>query len=405
MSRNAKGILSVFSCSVTVIFPGALMLAYPGVMAIYWQKLFHVGEAPIGNVLFFMWLPVGLFMFLVGQLLRRYGTRIINTIGSLICGLNILIMANPSDMVSVYLWAALHGLGTCSVYNTALTAAQQWFPHRKGLISGLVNTAFGLSAALMVPLLGYLARSMDYVSMHVVLSVAIMVVGLAAGQFVMPPKGEAFSTIKGQEQLDQNKPQPPEFTVIEALKTRSFWLIWITWALQGAAGMSMLTLTTAYGLYRGFSLESAALILMAFNMTNGGSRIVTGILSDVLGSARVMAVSFFAAGVAYLFMPHVHSLLGTVTLAAIMGFAFGTLIAVTAPMVVDCFGLSHFGAIFGIVWSAFGFVSGLIGPSLCGYLLDVSGGKFTVVFSYLGLCSLISAIIIRFVRPRQASRD
>jgi OFA family oxalate/formate antiporter-like MFS transporter len=244
---------------------------------------------------------------------------------------------------------------------------------------------------------------MDYENMHILFSVLTIIVGLTSGWFVRPPESAGSFTIQGREPLGEKKQGILQFTVIEALKTRNFWLIWITWAFQGAAGMAMLTLTTSYGLYRGFSLESAALILMAFNMTNGGSRLVTGMLSDVWGSSRVMSASFLAAGVAYFFMPHVHSLPATIILAAMTGFAFGTLIAVTAPIVVDCFGLSYFGAIFGIVWSAFGFVSGLIGPSLCGYLLDISGEGFTLVFSYLSLCSIISGIFIMFVRPSKAS--
>jgi len=67
---------------------------------------------------------------------------------------------------------------------------------------------------------------------------------------------------------------------------------------------------------------------------------------------------------------------------------------VSAPLVTDCFGLAHFGAIFGLVFTAYGFVSGLIGPSLSGYLLDVTRGNFNVVFSYLGLFCLVSSLLI-----------
>jgi len=67
-------------------------------------------------------------------------------------------------------------------------------------------------------------------------------------------------------------------TVQESLHTRSFWFLWITWALAGAAGVAMSLLSTAYGLSRGFGLESAILILTAFNLTNGTGRLVSGLL-------------------------------------------------------------------------------------------------------------------------------
>ena len=86
-------------------------------------------------------------------------------------------------------------------------------------------------------------------------------------------------------------------------------------------------------------------------------------------------------------------------LAAVIGFAFGTLFAVSAPLAVDCFGLAHFGAIFGLVFTAYGFLAGPLGPSLSGYLLDATGADFTIVFSYLGFFCLLASLSIRRVRP------
>ncbi len=48
--------------------------------------------------------------------------------------------------------------------------------------------------------------------------------------------------------------------------------------------------------------------------------------------------------------------------AAVVGFAFGTLFAVSAPLTTDCFGITHFGAISGLVFTVYGFVAGPLGP-------------------------------------------
>jgi len=42
---------------------------------------------------------------------------------------------------------------------------------------------------------------------------------------------------------------------------KSFWFLWLTWAFQGAAGIAMVTLSTAYGLSKGLAMESAVAIL------------------------------------------------------------------------------------------------------------------------------------------------
>lgn len=66
----------------------------------------------------------------------------------------------------------------------------------------------------------------------------------------------------------------------------------------------MTLLSTGYGLYRGYPLESAILILTAFNLTNGiGGRLISGYFSDKIGRNRVMRTAFLAAGLAYSLFP------------------------------------------------------------------------------------------------------
>jgi OFA family oxalate/formate antiporter-like MFS transporter len=114
-----------------------------------------------------------------------------------------------------------------------------------------------------------------------------------------------------------------------------------------------------------------------------------------------MSLAFLAAGLAYFAFPLTDDLVGSVILASVVGFAFGTLFSVSAPLVADCFGLEHFGAIFGLTFAAYGFVAGPIGPSLSGYLLDLTGDNFSPVFLYLGIFFMLAGLCIRQVVPPQ----
>lgn len=138
---------------------------------------------------------------------------------------------------------------------------------------------------------------------------------------------------------------------------------------------------------------------MAFNITNGSSRLVSGFLSDRVGRKRIMSSVFFLAGCAYVLFPHLDGLAVWAVLTAAVGFAFGTLFAVSAPFVSDCFGMAHFGSTFGLVFTAVGFFSGAPGSLLSGYLLDSSGGNYTLVFLYLGARMYISALLIQVAAP------
>jgi len=402
--RDNKGILAVIGSSMAIFWPGALIFGFPGVMAPYWMKTFHVGRGAIGNILFFVLAAVGVFMFFVGRWQEKYGIRRMITIGAIICGLSVLIIAYATNLYMLYLWAFLTGMSSAFILIPALTTVQRWYPARRGLVSGIVNFVFGFSAAIMSPLFRHMFESMGYIPMNLTVAPLALLTGIFAARFAEGPK--AIPLPQPPAAASGGKPMTPatigeSLTVRESLRTKSFWFLWLTWAFQGAAGIAMVTLSTVYGLSKGLTMESAVVILTAFNITNGGSRIIMGFLSDRVGRNLAMSLTFLASGAAYFLLPYSNTLLVLAFLAAVIGFAFGTLFAVSAPLATDCFGLKHFGAIFGLVFTAYGFVSGILGPSLSGYLLDLTRGNFLLVFTYLGFFCILSGIFIRWVTPPQ----
>lgn len=399
MNHKTRGVMAVAGSSAAIFWPGAFIFGYPGVMGPVWQKMFQVGKGPIGNTLFFVLAAVGLFMFFVGHWQERLGIRQMITIGAFLCGLNGFLIAYASTLPMLYLWAFLNGTASCFIYIPALTTVQRWFPEKKGLVSGIVNLAFGFSAAVMAPLFGHLLQTIGYVSMNIHLAWTALLVGLCASQLVEVPKDQAPPDANGADSRAEPIVAERSLTVKESVRTKAFWFLWLTWAFQGAAGIAMVTLSINFGLSKGLAVSWAVVILSAFNLTNGLSRLLMGFLSDKWERRGVMSITFLAAGCSYLILPHMNTFLSFILLSAVIGFAFGTLFAVSAPLVADCFGLKHFGAILGLVFTAYGFLSGLIGPSFSGYILDLSAGNYFIVFTYLGIFCLLSGFFIRRVVP------
>lgn len=400
MVDRRRAVCALVGCSVAIFWPGAFIFGFPGVMAPYWKETFHLGQEALGHIMFFVLAGVGTFMFLVGRWQEKLGIRAMIAIGGVTTGLDVLFIAFASNIFMVYLWAFIVGAASCFIYAPSLTTVQRWFPARRGMVVGIVNFIFGVSAAILSPVFAYLLGSMGYVTMTATLGIFALMVGVAAAPFTGPPE-------RGIEPTSDGLPRHPTallettrgLSVSQSIRTPSFWFLWLTWALQGAACISMVTLSTMYGLSKGYALESAVMILLAFNMASGFSRLAGGILSDLVGRNSIMSITFLAAGLAYLAMPRVEGLVWIAGLAVLIGFAFGTLVSVSAPLTVDCFGITHFGAILGLVFTAYGFVAGPLGPSLSGYILDSTQGNYPVVFWYLGSFCLISSVLIRFVRP------
>lgn len=404
MTNKQRKSLALASCVGAVTMPGALILGYPGVMAPYWQETFQMSKSDIGTVVFIMFAAVGVFGFLIGRMHGRYGVRPAMMLGGVICGLNLMVCAFAANSYFLYAWSFFNGVAVGAVWNAAITSVQHWFPERRGVAAGMVNLAFGGSAVVLVPLVAYLLSRLGYFWLHIYLGCFALAVGVVSALFAeIPQRVKELQTRPSSSQGAGFGGTVNSYTVKESLRSRNFWLLWLTYALQGAAGISMLTFATAFGLAQGYSLESSVLILFCFSVTNALSRIVTGYASDRMSRGLVMSLSFWAAGLAYLLLPCFSFLSTAIICASIIGFAFGTLLTVSVPLASDCFGLEHFGAIFGLIFTAFGFVSGAIGPILGGYILDHTNGNFTIIFIYLGLLCLLSGVFVRFVIPERRS--
>jgi len=395
MLKKDSSIGILLACACAIFWPGSFIFGFPGVLRQHWQQALQVGGGSVGSVVLFVLAGATCCMYLSGRLQEKVGPGKLAAVGALMSGGSTIWLSQSNNMLSVYLWAFLAGAASAFVYLPGLTAVQKWFPHRRGLVAGFFNMSFGLSAAVMSPVYTWMLSKWGYETMAIAAGSTALAIGLAASIFIRFPDSALKSPGSDVSQSAVNR------SVQEALKSREFWCLWLTWVFAGAAGASMLVLATGFGLAQGLSLAQAVFILTAFNLTNGTGRLISGYFSDRIGRSQTMAISFSCAGIAYVILPHLASFWMWIVLAAIIGYAFGTLFAVSGPLAGDCFGMAHFGAIFGLIFTAYGFVSGPLGPWLSGLILDATDGNYIVVFSYLGLMYLAAAGLILFVKPWQ----
>lgn len=398
MMAKSPRMLILIACACAIFWPGALIFGLPGVLRQYWQQSFDAGGGAVGGTIFFIFIGATCFMYLCGRLQEKYSPGKLAAIGSVVCGSSAVWLSHAGSMLEVNIWAFFAGASSAFIYIPGLTVVQRWYPDRRGLVSGFFSMAFGASAAVMSPIFSIFLLKWGYQTLTLVTGCAALFIGLAASFLVRFPDTDPLAGASAKSMALSGR------SVTEALKSRDFWCLWLTWVFAGAAGSSMLVLASGFGLDRGLNLGHAVALLTAFNLTNGFGRLISGYISDRMGRSRTMAISFVAAGLAYMTMPHLDGLWLWAGLAAVIGFAFGTLFAISGPLTGDCFGMAHFGSIFGLVFTAYGFVSGPLGPWLTGYILDVTHDNYTLVFSYLGLMFMSAAGIILLVRPWRECR-
>lgn len=398
-----KGWLAVIACALATFNSGALFFGYPGVITPYWRELLQVDAGATGFIMTFACLGVGCLTLVSGPIHPKMGTRLSFLTGTIILFVCMLTANMISSIAMVYVWAFLNGAGTGFIYGPSLTTVQHWFPQRRGLATGIVNLLFGTSAAIMSPVYTLLNNSLGYRKMNYVVLGMIVVINLIALLFAELPdrarlteaekKGRKEILEKLRLQADSKGPTlaAKNYTVKEALRSKSFWAVWLAWVFVGAAGISMVS---QGGNFAASIALPSVVVITAFNLTNGIGRIVAGTLSDFIGRNATGCVAFVMGAIGYALLPFCSSPVLVAVLAAFVGFAFGTLFAISAPLVSDLFGLKHYSTIFSLVFVAYGFVSAIVGPALVGQLLKLTGENFKIVFPLLAVFCLVGAFCI-----------
>lgn len=386
-SIQNRHIILLLGC-LTVFFPGTFVFGFPGVMASFWQDTFQVGKEDIGKIMFFILAGTGFSMYLAGKLQEKIPSHILILTGTAACASAMLLAGFADSMSAIYAWAFMEGFFTGFIYIPCLTIFQKMFPDAKGLTTGIINLTFGGASAVMSPLLAYLLVSKGYLAVCWICFFLSIVTGGAASLFIRLPEGTPV----------QEKQAACILPLGKVLRTGSFWRIWGVWAFAGASGVSLIVLSSSFGIYSGYDITKYVYILTCFNILNGMGRIACGKLSDHFSKQKILMAVFFLAASAYLLMPWVKNIYMVSFLACFVGLAFGGMFTVSAPLVTEVFGLENFGRIFGMVFTAYGFFAGLLGPWLSGILLDMTDLNFKIVFSMFALFYLFSIFLISGVK-------
>ncbi len=384
----------VFLGCLTIFFPGSFVFGFPGVMAAEWQSLFHANKAQLGRLMFFILAGTGCSMYLAGKLQEKIPSHLIIFSGSLVCSLAMIFAGRASSIEQIYIWAFAEGFFCGFVYLPCLTIFQKMFPENKGMVSGIFNLTFGGAAAVMSPVFTYFLISKGYVFTSNLAAILSILLGTSFALFIKIPK---IPGIQDKKEIP-GKQQVTTLSSRDALRLTPFRYLWCVWALSGAAGISLIVLASSFGQHMGYGITQYILILTCFNVLNGIGRLVCGRLSDRYPKQKILMTVYLMAAIAYFLMPHIHHIYGISFLACFIGLAFGGLFTVSAPLVTEVFGLENFGKVFGLVFTAYGFVAGFLGPWLSGIILDASNSNFTLVFSMFASFYLISSVLILRVK-------
>ena len=176
-----------------------------------------------------------------GYLVDRFGPRPVVLVGGLLCGLGWVMNSSASSLATLYVAAAISGVGAGAVYGTCVGNALKWFPDRRGLAAGLTAAGFGAGSALTVLPIQAIIKTMGY-------ETAFLYFGLGQGAVVMmlaigltDPRRvlmAAFPKTAGAAKRAIRVIQTRrDYRPLEIVRQPVFWIMYLMFVLAATGGL------------------------------------------------------------------------------------------------------------------------------------------------------------------------
>lgn len=343
---------------------------------------------------------VGVFalsMVFAGRAQDRLGPRIVATLGGALTGGGMIIasLGSAGSSLPVLLgFGVMAGMGIGLGYAAATPAAVKWFgPQRKGLITGLVVSGFGLASVYIAPLTQWLLGAYGVSATFRILGLAFLVATVGLAQLLAnPPAGYVPAGVAPAAVSDSpGAVTRPEYDWRDMVRTKQFALLWLMYAFSAFAGLMIIGHMATIAALQMPHLTLGFLLVAVLAVGNALGRVVAGIVSDRIGGIRTMLFVFVlqAAMMGVLFVAGTPTLL--VPVAALIGFAYGANLSLFPSTTAGFFGTRHLGVNYGLVFTAWG-VGGVFGSMTAGSIVD-STGSYAIAYGVAaGLCVLAAAL-------------
>lgn len=358
----------------------------------------------------------------VGLFIDRFGPRRVMLAGSLLTGFGFLLLSRTSSLLTFYGAMAVLALGlSLGSYIVIVTTVSNWFIRLQGRAMAILTTGAGL-AGTVVPILVLIINAYSWRTALVCVGVGTWVVGIPVALILrrrpedygyLPDGGPAHETATpGRDsrpghprRLALSRPARSvvDFSVREALRTSSFWLLAVAlttgfFAMSGV-NVHLIPAQISYG----FTRETAALTVTLLTLLSLAGRWLGGLLADFVDERYILATGYALQAIGILVLSVVTVYWHLIVFLLLYAPGFGATIPVRTVVQARYFGSKAFGALMGILATiSTGF--SILSPIFTGWMYDVHQ-DYRLAFIILAITCFVAVPLILVSRrptPRAA---
>lgn len=284
------------------------------------------------------------------------------------------------------------GVATGFGYLISITIPVEWYPQKKGLITGLVSAGFGGGAIVESMVVQELFVA------EIALPQVFWLIGLSKGVIL----AIASFFIDRPSLSDDLSPLVPMNRLLRQSQFLKLFLGIFTGTFAG-----LLVIGNLKPIGEQFPIDETTLVLgiTVFSVANFSGRLFWGWLNDFVSGNVLIPLSLLLMGIFTLLIGLLYlSPFLYLAISFAVGFSFGANFVIYAKETAQIYGLNNLGKIYPFVFLGYG-VSGFSGPFTGGVLRDISGNYQNPVFVAFALCMVVFLAMILFFRNQSASNS
>ena len=340
----------------TILAAGAaiqVLTGLPAAWGVFQQPVmeeYGLSEQGAGYAFGILIAAFGVGCVLGGFLQDRHGPRCAGLWGTaLLCGGFFAAGLLPPGSAEAFFLAFSipAGLGTAFLYPSIQSCAQKWYADRKGLATGVIGGAVGLSGAFLTVFVRTAVRGFGIVQGIRGAFWALGAVTLPiclVGSLLLQDPPQTGQTQKPQENGKNTIDLAPQ----QMLRTKQYWLCAGAVCFSTPAVLLFSPIILKLGMERGLEEQAALWSVVLGSVGSAAGRLLMPLLSDRIGrrptdmllfavSAGLSAGFAFAQG------------WGVVACYAGLTFCYSALAAVLPALSTDLFGFPHAGVNYGFL--------------------------------------------------------
>lgn len=361
----------------------------------------------------------GLIGPLTGWLIDRYGSRAILVSCQVIYGTCLLSLTFLNGSLFHFLLA--FSLGRMVVQGGTALATQvaisNWFIRLRGQAMGISTLGTRIGQAILPAAIALITQAVGWRYAWLFLGGIVWVLGIIPSSIFIRRCPEDLGYLPDGGRLQEAIPRQanplseeasarvgggrlsaapasalePNWTLREAIKSKSLWLLTLASALSFFLGAGLHLHLYPYLTDAGLTVSEAVLSMSVYFAVAGVGAVVWGVILDHFPLRFCMAGAFLISGAAIVILLLANSLLLALVFGVLFGISFGGAHTITQVMWATYYGRANVGTISGALLPI-QLVTNAMGPFFGGWMYDTNG-NYVAVFTIYVVLAFIAGVV------------